>query len=86
MPDGHVYVANSCWARDLTDVDGFYALRDCTAGAIGPSCTVLKTAGKLSNCAPGLLDEQLPPTDPMDPTPESGAPESPTIPTSMPSM
>jgi hypothetical protein len=85
VPDGHVLVANSCWSRDLTDVDGFYLIRDCAVGAISPTCTVIKTAGKPSNCARGVDDEELPPSDPMDATPESGAPMSPAIPTAMPS-
>ena len=86
VPAGHVLVANSCWSRDLTDVDGFYAIRDCSVGAVGPMCPVIKTAGKLSNCGRGLDAEDLPPATPTDPTQEPGAPVEPAIPTSMPSM
>jgi hypothetical protein len=86
VPDGHVLVANSCWSRDLTDVDGFYAVRDCSVGAVGAMCPIIKTAGKLSNCARGLDDEELPPTAPSDPTQEPGSPEQPAIPASMPAM
>lgn len=84
VPAGHVYVANACWDRDQSDVDGFYALRDCQIGSLSINCTVIKTAGKLSNCAHGLDDEELPPMDPMDPSQEQGSPEQPTIPSQMP--
>lgn len=84
VPAGHVYVANSCWDRNLSDVDGFYVLRDCSASAnLDVDCTVIKTAGQPSNCAPGLA-EDLPPQNPMDPTLEPGAPAQPTLPSSMP--
>ena len=84
IPAGHVYVANACWDRDQSDVNGFYALRDCQVGFLTTNCTVVKTAGQLTNCARGLDDEQLPPMDPMDPTQEQGSPEQPTIPSTMP--
>ncbi|HEY7954230.1 MAG TPA: hypothetical protein VII38_03020 [Polyangia bacterium] len=83
VPAGHAYVANSCWDRNLSGVDGFYVLRDCSENNLDINCTVLKTAGQLSNCAPGL-DEDLPSADPMDPTLEPGAPAQPTIPSAMP--
>lgn len=84
IPAGHVFVANACWDRDQSDVDGFYALRDCQIGSLSINCTIVKTAGQLSNCAKGLGDEQLPPTDPMDPTQEQGSPVQPSIPSQMP--
>jgi hypothetical protein len=83
VPAGHAFVANSCWDRNLSGVDGFYVLRDCSENNLDINCTVLKTAGQLSNCAPGL-DEDLPSADPMDPTLEPGAPAQPTIPSAMP--
>jgi hypothetical protein len=84
IPAGHVYVANACWDRDQSDVDGFYALRDCTIGSLTINCTIVKTAGQLTNCAQGLGDEELPSSDPMDPTQEKGSPVQPSIPAQMP--
>jgi hypothetical protein len=85
VPANHVYVVDSCWARDLTDVDGFYAIRDCQGDATSQSCTVIKTAGALANCVKDAGDEELPSSNPMDPTPEPGAPMNPSVPASMPS-
>lgn len=85
VPAGHAFVANACWDRDLSDVDGFYVLRDCSLNNLDVDCTVIKTAGQPSNCAPDLADEELPSTDPMDPTQESGAPAQPSMPSAMPS-
>lgn len=84
VPQGHAWVANSCWSRDLTDVDGYYAIRDCTGTPASFTCNVIKTAGQLSNCARDLADEQLPPMDPKDKTPEPGAPMQPAVPGAMP--
>jgi hypothetical protein len=83
VPDGHVIVANSCWDRDLNaGVSGFLLVRDCTPGRL--SCTVIRTEGELKNCARGLETEELPAESPTDPALETGAPEMPAIPPSMP--
>jgi len=84
VPDGHVIVANACWDRDGSDVDGYLIVRDCQATSTTVGCTVIKTVGQLSNCAHGLDDEQLPPSDPMDATQDPGAPKTTAPPASMP--
>jgi hypothetical protein len=85
VPAGHAWVANSCWDRDLSDVDGFFLLRDCSLDALGlPSCTVIRAVGQPSSCAPDLADEQLPSKDPMDTTQDPGAPTTAMPPASMP--
>jgi hypothetical protein len=82
VPQGHAIVANSCWDRDGSDVDGFLRVRDCAVDQIGDvSCTVIRTAGDPANCA---VDEQLPTTDPMNAPQDPGAPTTVTPPTSMP--
>jgi hypothetical protein len=77
VPAGHVFQASACIDRDLDE--GFLIERDC---AVGGGCSVIRTAGSVSACFFG--DEELPAADPMDPTLEPGAPENPSIPTSMP--
>lgn len=85
VPAGRVLIVNSCWSRDLTDVDGFLLVRDCEAGHLIPQgCTVVRTAGVPANCARDLATEELPPEDPTSPDPEAGAPESITPPSTMP--
>ncbi len=83
VPAGRVHVVNECW--DAGAAQRFVIVRDCPVGGIGQGqCTVVKTEGQLTDCAPGLQTEELPPPVATDPMAESEAPEMVTPPTEMP--
>lgn len=85
VPDGRAIVANSCWNKSLeAGVSGFLLVRDCPIGELRTGCTVIRTEGALVNCARSVADEELPPTAPVDPTLEPGAPMTEPIPGAFP--
>jgi hypothetical protein len=74
---GTWYRGFACW--DVQEQEGFKIIESCTVGASSsdPVCTVVQTAGQLSNCRPGTSRADVPELTDADQTstaPEAGAP------------
>jgi hypothetical protein len=78
VPENHAILSFACYLNSDLSHEGYLRITDCDATA--QSCTPIQIVGQITNCIPGLQEDEAPAADPnVAPLPPE-APEDPGMP------